>query len=606
MPLPAPTRRLALVRRVAVAAAGLALVASAPAVGQVTFTFQGRGWGHGVGMSQYGARGYALNGWDATRILAHYYTGVTIERRPPVTLRVLLNRGVPALTVIPGTGGATVTPRPGGAPVTLAAGTEYTARYAGGGARLEGPGGAVVATSAVGLDIAPVGAALQAGRRTFRGVIDVTPRADGLWVVNRIDSELYLRGVVPREMSASWGDDAAAALQAQAVAARTYAISRMSPQRSYDVADDTSDQVYGGFAAEDRRSNAAVDATAGMVMTYQGTPINAMFSSTSGGYTEDYVNVFGGTPVPYLRGVPDPYDDISPRYRWRNPPSFTAAALGAKLGLKAPVTEFDVVERGVSPRAKTVRVTTADGAVSTFTGWRVRGLLGLDDSWFWVVRSDRPDPGEPPVAGTPAPAPATTPASRPRRAPTLLERRGRWLVVVQRTGDRRVARRLVVKLRPKRAGTRIITRPAGRKTTSLVVTGRYATRAEALREVLALRRLRHPARIAKAVASDPPVRSKRWPVVANTTAVPAPGAHGTFRVVVADVATTAQARAVVARLKGHTPRPRIVSRWTPIAGTRYVVVTVTRGTSDQARRERAALVRAGFPGATVQPSDDGT
>ncbi len=603
MPFAVPTRHPVLGRRIAAAAAGVALVASAPAVAEVTFTFQGRGWGHGVGMSQYGARGYALNGWDATRILTHYYTGVTLEKRPPVTLRVLLNQGVPALTVIPGAGGATASPRPGGQPVNLAAGTEYTVRHVGGDARLEGPGGVVVAASPVGMDITPAGAPVQAGRRAFRGVIDVTPRPDGLWVVNRIDSELYLRGVVPREMSASWGDDAPAALQAQAVAARTYAIAHVTPQRSYDVTDDTSDQVYEGATAEDRRSNAAIDATAGVVMTYKGAPINAMFSSTSGGYTEDYVNVFGGSPVPYLRGVPDAYDDISPMHRWRNPPAFTATALAGKLGLSTPVAEFDVVERGVSPRPRTVKVTAADGSTATFTGWQIRNRLNLDDSWFWVVRSDRPDPGEPPVAG--APAPATAPEA-PRRVPPLVERRGRWLVVVHRTSDRRAARRLVVALRPSRKGARVIPRPAGRKTTLLVVTGRYATRGEALREVLALRRLRRPARVAKAIASDPAVRSKRWPVVANTTAVPAPGAHGTFRVVAADVATTAQARAVVARLRNHTPRPRVVSRWTALAGTRYLVVTVTRGTSDQARRERAALVRAGFPGAAVQPADDGT
>src|SRR5262249_16941985 len=153
------------------------------------------------------------------------------------------------------------------------------------------------------------------------------------------DLEQYLDGVVGREMPAKWGDDAPAALQAQAIAARTYAMANAKPASPYDMFADQRSQVYGGVAAEDPRTIAAVDATRGQVLTYNGGLITAYYFSTSGGRTESVQNVFGSTPVPYLVSVPDPFDAGSPYHSaWPQPVSVTGARLARLFGLPAPVT----------------------------------------------------------------------------------------------------------------------------------------------------------------------------------------------------------------------------------------------------------------------------
>ena len=224
----------------------------------------------------------------------------------------------------------------------------------------------------------------QAARR-YRGGIRALPSGGRFDLVNVVDMEDYLRGVVPREMPSSWGDDTPAALASQAIAARSYALSTMTPTSTFDVFDDERSQVYGGVDAEDPRSNRAVRQTRGTVLTYDGAVITAYFFSTSGGRTEDVQNVFSGSGArPYLKSVPDPFDKISPYHVWPDPPTFTARRLGDLLGLGAPVTAVDVVRRGISPRVVQARVTTASGRTATFSGWTMRGKLGLRDTWFSV------------------------------------------------------------------------------------------------------------------------------------------------------------------------------------------------------------------------------
>lgn len=152
----------------------------------------------------------------------------------------------------------------------------------------------------------------------YRGTLELTWNQVGtVSVVNIVPLEDYLRGVVPREMSASWPQEA---LKAQALAARTYAryqiLGNKYAAEGFDLTDDTYSQVYGGVTAEDPNSDAAVAATAGQYITYQGKVIPAFFFSASGGYTENNEVVWqGGTPLPYLRGVPD-YDQDAPHYSW--------------------------------------------------------------------------------------------------------------------------------------------------------------------------------------------------------------------------------------------------------------------------------------------------
>ncbi len=136
----------------------------------------------------------------------------------------------------------------------------------------------------------------------YRGSLTFALEGTKLEVVNTLPLEQYLYGVVPSEMPASW---AQAALEAQAVASRTYALYQMqhaAPGSLFDVYGSTLSQAYGGYAAEQPSSSAAVDATANTIMTYQGQPIDAVFEADSGGATENSENVWSAA-LPYLRGV---------------------------------------------------------------------------------------------------------------------------------------------------------------------------------------------------------------------------------------------------------------------------------------------------------------
>ena len=141
----------------------------------------------------------------------------------------------------------------------------------------------------------------------YRGVAEVIRNSGGtLAGVNELPMEEYLYGVVPRELPPVPYDELEAQ-KAQAVAARTYAMSGLGKRAldGYDLLPTTSDQVYGGLAAEQALSSRAVDETAGVVATYEGRLIQALFSSTTGGHTASNEEVYNSDPIPYLRGVPD-------------------------------------------------------------------------------------------------------------------------------------------------------------------------------------------------------------------------------------------------------------------------------------------------------------
>nr|PZN37906.1 MAG: hypothetical protein DIU70_11785 [Bacillota bacterium] len=302
-------------------------------------------------------------------------------------IRVGVGRGVPAATLsvegpaqLLGPDGAVLAGVPAGAEVTVApegAGLRVTVGglppvTAAGPLRLvpgQGPDGAAPLIRYKGL--------------RYRGEMEVRRApAGGLTVINVLPLEQYLRGVVPREMPASWPQ---AALEAQAVAARTYALRMMASGRfaaeGFDVTDDTYSQVYGGADAEHPRTDAAVAATAGQVVTYQGQLIDAVFHSHSGGHTEDNEVVFtGGVPVPYLRGVED-YDLGAPYYRWEvtHTPEELAALLQVSpltAGVGEPLRVEPAGKRGSGGRWSHWRIVGTKGEV-TVTGEQLRQLLGL-------------------------------------------------------------------------------------------------------------------------------------------------------------------------------------------------------------------------------------
>jgi stage II sporulation protein D len=193
------------------------------------------------------------------------------------------------------------------------------------------------------------------------GTVVVVHRGGGLAVINELDLEEYVKGVVPSEMSAAWHPEA---LKVQAVAARTYALYQkmLNDDRDYDVVAGVQDQVYRGRYGVDQRVQHAVESTRGLVMTYRNAPILAAFSSTAAGPTEDAMIVWA-KDLPYLKGVDCPFDQNSPYYQWRA--QFTITALeqslrknGVAVGTIATLTPYSYSRAG---RVDKVRILHSNG-----------------------------------------------------------------------------------------------------------------------------------------------------------------------------------------------------------------------------------------------------
>ena len=325
--------------------------------------FTGHGFGHGLGLSQWGTYGYAKHGLAYDRILLHYYPGTALGRSRVTTVRVLVAQGksvqlgaTAAWTVADGTDAKTVL-EPG--TVTLDAKLSLDGRT-----RLRPP---LTFTSREPLSVAG---------RAYRGKLVVFPDGKQVDVVDTLSLEAYLKGVVPAEMPSAWPPEA---LKAQAVAARSYALANLAKGRPFDLYGDTRSQVYGGVLAESAATSAAVVATKGEVVLYEGKVADTLFFSTSGGRTASALESTG-IDVPYLVAVDDPYDVLSPYHDW-GPVLYDAAAVAKQLKLSAPV-ESVAASNGPSGRVKTMLVTSDDDAQVTLTGNQVRSALGLRSTWF--------------------------------------------------------------------------------------------------------------------------------------------------------------------------------------------------------------------------------
>lgn len=219
----------------------------------------------------------------------------------------------------------------------------------------------------------------------YRGMMKLIPSTwgTGVTVVNVVPMELYIQGVVPREIVPTWKIDA---VKAQAVAARTYAVYHKNGFRSagYDVTDDTRSQVYGGVSAETEATNRAVRETAGEVVTYGGKPIDALFHSSGGGYTENSENVWGSM-VPYLRGVKEEYTGNP----WTKTVSLDSFARSMGIGKLKSISlsklkigsSHKAKDRGISGRVKTIDVKGKKG-MKTITGEKMQGMYGLSSTLF--------------------------------------------------------------------------------------------------------------------------------------------------------------------------------------------------------------------------------
>ena len=217
------------------------------------------------------------------------------------------------------------------------------------------------------------------GGHWYRGKVKLVRTGKGLIAVNYVDLEQYLASVLGKEMYPSWPQEA---LKSQAVAARSYALYKRQRQtnRVYDVDSTTTYQVYDGIDGESLSTQAAVAATSGQVLTYQGKIIEAVFHSASGGHTENSENVWIGV-VPYLRGVPD-FDQGTPAYQWAF--TLTATQLRERLPGVGNIISMMPVTRTPQGRVVTMKI-VGDGGSRMLKGDQLRNALGLKSTLFTVT-----------------------------------------------------------------------------------------------------------------------------------------------------------------------------------------------------------------------------
>ncbi|HVN12135.1 MAG TPA: SpoIID/LytB domain-containing protein, partial [Kineosporiaceae bacterium] len=373
-----------------------------------SFVLGGGGFGHGVGMSQYGAQAQALAGRSAAQILAGYYTGTTVTAvRDDADIRVQILGDVTSTRITAGAvdelggwytiavGRRALKGRLGDrlAVATSGAGVRATLTHAGRSASIAGSrlvvrwqGTREMAGPATVVRVQGASATYRWGRLEITNILGLLNVVDVL----RLRDE-YLNGI--DEVPASW---APAALQAQAIAARTYAIKAMAAgvYRWCDchVYDDTRSQVFHGWSRQAApgsgpRWTAAVRATTasrrtGRVVTYRGAPIDAVYFSSDGGHTENSEDVWS-TVVPYLRGVPDPWSAGAgnPLATWSRTRS--QAQVAAAFGL-SDVVSLDLSDRTAGGGVRVAVATSSAGVRSRISGASLENRLGLP-SW-WVAR----------------------------------------------------------------------------------------------------------------------------------------------------------------------------------------------------------------------------
>jgi SpoIID/LytB domain protein len=406
------------------AVAALAVVASlvpflsAPDVGALwpstTVDIRGHGWGHGRGLGQYGALGYAVDeGWNHVQILDHYYGGTVAGTMAdgPITVR-LTDFDARDLIVTSPQSSFTV----GGS--TFAAGTAARVRRSGDSWLIEpgpncgGPWGAAVQTYTdinvqptagvvgdPGDDVTKMLVACGTNSRAYRGTIKATSSGTGAIAINTVNMESYLRGVVPRESPASWADlgggKGLEALKAQSVAARSYAWAE-NRDPNYKTCDTTSCQVYGGAGLngtriEDARSDVAITTTTGLVRVKDGVVQRTEFSSSTGGYTAG-----GNFPA-----VPDAGDDTAsnPNHTWSS--QVLVTTIEAAYPSIGRLENIGVQQRnGLGEdggRVTKIAIGGTQGSV-TVTGAAFAGAVGLKSDWFRIVSLTQPAVGIAPTA----------------------------------------------------------------------------------------------------------------------------------------------------------------------------------------------------------------
>jgi len=351
----------------ALAVAVLLLLPVAQA-GAKTWVVKGGGYGHGVGMSAWGAYGYGKHDWGHKRIIGHYYRKVRVEKdRGNNRVRVLLASGSGDVSFDGGTKACGKKLKPSKTYRAQRRGSKVRLLSASG-KRLAGCGKRLHANSRKFIDIHGVG--------KYRGAFEAVPGGDGaLLVVNRLDVEDYVRGSLPGEIPIDWPKET---LKAFAIAIRSIALSTDVGGKAFDIYSDTRTQVYGGVKLESKRTNKAAKSTGHEVVTHKGEVIQATYFSSSGGRTES--RFLGGPKVPYFKSVKDPYDHYSPQHRWTF--RFSQREMDSRLGpyVDGKLRKIEVLERGDSPRIVTAKLIGSRGSAKV-RGDTIQVALGLYDRW---------------------------------------------------------------------------------------------------------------------------------------------------------------------------------------------------------------------------------
>ncbi len=232
----------------------------------------------------------------------------------------------------------------------------------------------------------------EEGVRRYRGSLEIRTAGEGLTVINELPLEEYLYGVVPAEMPASWP---AEALKAQAVAARSYALAQLGTYEKYgfDLLATQSSQVYKGYDGENPATTKAVQETRGVVLTYHGLPVNALFHSSSGGYTENSEDVWKER-LAYIRARPDPEDRNDRHYNWQV--IYTKEQLIEQLKSKEyefqdvfDLTELERTATGKRVKRLAIKGLNQEGkpvVEEISKADRVRAVLGLKSAFFTMQK----------------------------------------------------------------------------------------------------------------------------------------------------------------------------------------------------------------------------
>jgi stage II sporulation protein D len=359
-----------------------------------SFTIRGAGWGHGWGMSQYGAYGAARKGLSWKQILAFYYRGTRLDKLPTGTkIKVWITADNDnSLRVLPASG--LVVRDTAGHRYTVPTGAKYTSwriSRSDAGYRLSyrTSSGSHV-TKSTGLTTGSwsfstrskiVKVVLPNGSvRPYRGTVALIKRGSGGRTVNNVLLEDYVRGVVPAEMPTSW---AANAVRAQAVAARSYGVrlQKFAGNAGYDICDTTACQVYRGMAQETSGGNAAVKATTGVIVTYRGVVALTQFASSNGGHSArgDY---------PYLVAQRDPYDGVINSQAWTR--TLSASSIGRAWPSVATVKRLQIISRegagAWGGRVKTIKI-IGTSRTATVSGTTFQHMFGLRSSLYTVLEN---------------------------------------------------------------------------------------------------------------------------------------------------------------------------------------------------------------------------